>query len=507
MLPLGLSFQIEDGTPVRLLWEVLEGMDFTATITAPEAENTAVSARGKTAILLFGAMNGIFSTRSLEEACKNDIRYMWLLDGHRAPDHSTLSRFRQFEMPVIMEELFRQLMVLLYELGEIDYETAFIDGTKLEANANRYSFVWKKSVEKHLARLREKAEKRLLEIGVVEPVSPELLHHTAMRLYEEMAALGIQAVYGKGHHKSIQQRLANELEQLAGKWEEYEQHLAVIGDERNSYSKTDHDATFMHMKEDHMRNGQLKAAYNMQVAVNSEYIVGFGAFNDRNDSGTLIPFLKALQQLHRRKYKSVTADAGYESHENYAYLEENEQLSFIKPSNYESSKKKNKNWVGRAEDMQYCPDDDCFICAAGKTLIRSGSKTRKSKTGYESKVSLYTCTECMGCAFRHKCSRSTTNNDTKQIGICWDFAKLREDSLANIQSDKGIVLRVNRSIQSEGTFGVLKQDWGFRRFLTRGKHNITTEFAILAFAFNIKKLHAKIQQNRTGTQLFEVRIA
>ena len=500
---MGIAFEIPEDSPVRLLWEVLEGIDFAAFESGfKRSRNSTADAREMTGLLVFGAMNGVYSSRKLEEAGNNDIRYMWLLGGKRAPDHSTIARFRAERLPLEMAALFGQLLKRLCELGETDYETVFIDGTKLEANANRYSFVWKKSVERHLSRLREKA----VALTRSTEASPAALRALAEAKRAEMAALGLVAVSGSGRRKSAQQKTAEELEAMAAKWEGYERHLGIMGPGRNSYSKTDHDATFMRMKDDHMRNGQLKAAYNLQLAVNGEYIVGYGAFEDRNDSGTMIPFLKALEALHGKRYKSITADAGYESHENYAYLDAAEQLSFVKPANYESNKKKNKKWIGRFENMDYDARADSFTCPAGKTLRFTGKRTRTSKTGYESMVSIYTCKACAGCPLRPKCSRAQ-DATTKQLQVCWDFELHRARSLANITSEKGICYRVNRSIQVEGAFGVLKQDWGFRRFLTRGKQNILTEFGILAFAFNVKKLHTKRQQNRSGTQLFEANIA
>lgn len=125
---------------------------------------------------------------------------------------------------------------------------------------------------------------------------------------------------------------------MLSKWEDYEKKLFTMGNTRNSFSKTDPDATFMHMKEAHMRNGQLKPGYNVQIAVNSEYITGVAAFSNRTDSGTMQPFLKWLQQRHGQKYRDVVADAGYESLDNYLYLEESGQISFIKPINYETQK-------------------------------------------------------------------------------------------------------------------------------------------------------------------------
>lgn len=507
-LPLGYTVRISEDAPVRLLWEVMEGMNFTALESSHSrtGRNTAASVREMTSLIIFGAMNQVFSSRKLEEAGNNDIRYMWLLSGKKSPDHTVISRFRKEKLPQVMESLFSELMYYLYKLGETDYETVFIDGTKVEANANRYSFVWKKSIEKHLAKLQTKAAAFVNKLGIEEPATDELMVSLSAMLRRDMAEKGLDWVSGRGRRKSEQQRQIEELEAMAAKWDEYEKHLSIMGEGRNSYSKTDPDATFMRMKEDHMRNGQLKAAYNVQLAVNSEYITGYEVFENRNDSGTLIPFLNALEILHNRKYKSVTADAGYESHENYAALEECKQLSFIKPTNYETSKKKTQKWVGRYEDMDYDGETDSFTCKAGKTLSFTGKYTRKSATGFERVVSNYRCTDCAGCELRAKCSRAK-DETTKDLGVCWEFELHRAQSRENITSEKGICYRMNRSIQVEGAFGVIKQDWGFRRFLLRGRQNILTELGIIAFAFNIKKLLAKRRQNRSGTQLFEMNTA
>lgn len=495
-LPIGVTYLIREDEPVRLLWEVLEGMDF----TAHEKENATWSTRELFAIWVLGMQTGRFSNRKLEEGCRNDIRYMWLLDGKRAPDHSTLSRFRQKVLPGLLEDLFGQQMAYLRDLGEIDYETVYVDGTKLEANANRYSFVWRKRVEKHLARLKEKAT------GFCEGAcTASKLEEQAHLLRAEMARQGIEPAHGKGHHKHPLQRKIEQLEAMAAKWRGYEQQLSILGIGRNSYAKTDKDATFMRMKEDHMRNGQLKPAYNVQLAVNSEYIVGYGVFSDRTDSGTLKPMLQTMTKQHGRRYKSVTADAGYESLENYTCLDESEQQSFLKPIHYQQRKKKT-GWVGRMEDMVYDPEADAFIGQNGKKLAFAYKGKQRSGTGFESEYSLYECTRCDGCPLRQRCSKAEQQH-TKQLRVCWDFVHKRQRSLQNISSDKGIRYRVNRSIQVEGAFGVLKQDWGFRRFLTRGNTNVLAQIGLLAFAFNISKLHAKLQNNRTGTQLFQVDIA
>ena len=280
-----------------------------------------------------------------------------------------------------------------------------------------------------------------------------------------------------------------------------------MGESRNSYSKTDPDSTFMRMKDDQMRNGQLKPAYNVQIAVNSEYITGIDVFSDRNDYGTFVPFLKHLQRSHGIRYKEVTADAGYESLENYLFLEENGQVSFIKPTNYDARKtKKFKKQIGRIENMTYDPEEDCFICAEGRKLPLRQEST-ELLNGHFITTARYRCENCKDCPSRSACSQSKKLEKPKEITLNKTFWEKRAQSQANITSEHGIHLRVCRSIQVEGAFGLLKTDFGFRRFMTRGKRNIRIELFFLAMAFNLKKLWMKQEKGRLKTHLSKIRVA
>ena len=506
IFPLNMELQIPEDAPVHMLSEILDRMDFGCLERAEKrGAQRKIPGRILFGVLGFGEINGQYSSRRIEECCRYDIRYRWLLEGCDAPDHSTISRFRGEALPDVAKELFGQLIVHLAGMNEIDYEHLFVDGTKQESYANRYSFVWRKSVEKRLLKLREKAAELL---GSATNVPDLDMVRQALAAQEQLCKKNrIEFVSGKGKRKCPEQKRWETLREIAAKWEEYETQLSIMGNGRNSYSKTDHDATFMRMKDDHMRNAQLKPGYNVQIGVSSEYIVGIEAFSNRSDSGTFVPFMQSVEQLHGRKFASVTTDAGYESLENYLYLEENEQLCFIKPINYETSKKRrNNHWVGRREDMEYCPEQDVFFCQGGRALWPAGSKTRKSETGFVSSATVYRCENCESCHLRSSCTRAKDGKN-KQLEVNREFLRLRENATENITSPAGIQLRVNRSITVEGAFGIIKEDYAFRRFLLRGKRKIQTELFLLAFAFNVRKLHARTLSNRKGSRLFEVRIA
>ena len=261
----------------------------------------------------------------------------------------------------------------------------------------------------------------------------------------------------------------------------------------------------MHMKEDHMRNSQLKPGYNVQIGVESEYVVGVGIYSDRSDTGTLIPFLNNLSDRLNVRYKNIVADSGYESEENYVYLENKNHTYYIKPQTYEKWKKRNfKNDISKRENMYYDSENDEYICHNEKRLKVKSTSTKASATGYKSSVTIYECENCEECKFKAKCTKS---NGNKHLTVSKNFIVRRQISYDNITSEIGIKLRTNRSIQVEGAFGVLKEDYNFKRFLTRGKKSVLTEFLLLCFGFNINKYHSKIQNNRCGKYLHEIKIA
>ena len=503
---MNLDVYIEENSQVMVLNDVINDIYYTADYTVESEWTGDIPEDIMMKILIFGYMNGAFSSRRIEQLCKRDIYFWWLLDGYKKPDHCMISRFRK-KMGEQIERVFYDVVRYLLNIGEISGENLFIDGTKIEANANRYTFVWKKAVSKNEQKLRAKLPCILDEIdsayGIRFPENTPVQDMTAA-LSSLMTKLWIVRVTGKGHHKSSYQKALEKLEEYAEKLTQYEYYNSLF-DGRNSFSKTDTDATFMRMKEDHMKNGQLKPGYNIQAAVEGEYILGIDVSSERSDVNTLIPFLDKLGSLELFVLKNVICDAGYESEENYLYLKTHGLASYIKPVNYEQQKKKsNRTKYGRPENMEYHELGDIFVCEAGRILWRVGTKHEKSKTGFVSEKAVYRCESCEGCPYRQNCTRSKGD---KTLSVSHRFKELREESLNNITTELGKQLRVNRSIQSEGAFGVLKQDYGFRRFLCRGCKNIRTEFLLLALSYNIKKLFSKISQNRCGVSLFKLKTA
>ena len=513
VMPLNFEVLIPEDDSVRLLSQITEELDYTDLKMAysSKGRNPAVPARILFQILVYAYMNGIYSSRKIERACRRDINFIWLLERSPAPDHNTIARFRSGRLSDTLEKLFNQLVLKLNTLSEISFENLFVDGTKIEANANKYTFVWKKAVDKNELKLKEKTGKLITEINKEYTKAHEVSDKVANTLEEIILDLGkekvekeIEFVYGTGKRKSKLQRHMEKANEHLERHQKYDKYNGIF-DGRNSFSKTDTDATFMHMKEDHMRNSQLKPGYNVQIGVEGGYVVGVDIFSERSDQLTLIPFLDKLKNNFPYQFKNVIADAGYESEENYLYLEQNKHNPYIKPQIYEQWKKKNfKNLIGKRENMDYDSENNTYTCNQGRKLAAIGIGKRTTKSGYEAQITTYECESCEGCSVKNRCTRAKGN---RKMDVSRMFLEKRAVSWQNIMTPQGIMLRMNRSIQVEGVFGITKEDYGFRRFFTREKHNVKTEYLLLCFGFNINRLHQKIQSKKTGQLLYKKEVA
>lgn len=513
-LPLELGGLIPEDDSVRLLSHELEELDYTKLYLAYSAKgrNPAVDPKTMFKILTYAYSQNIYSSRKIEKACRRDINFMWLLAGQKAPDHTTIARFRTGFLADACEDLFYQFVRKLFERHFVSGETLFIDGTKLEACANKYTFVWKKSVGRWESRMSEQIEAAIQLLNTEYNCCFSWSQDERVAKLQEICSYlnlycrehQISMVYGRGNRKPVHQKYLEMFEKFLSRQILYDLHHSRF-EGRNSYSKTDPDATFMHMKDDHMRNAQLKPGYNVQIGVDSEFIISAGIFQDRNDYGTLIPFLKEQESRSGYRYPSITADAGYEREENYVYLEETGQTPYIKPQLYEKWKKRSfKKDISRRENMRYLEEGDVYVCHNNRLLWPAGMTSRKSVSGYRSRVTIYECEDCNGCKHRENCTKSKKN---KKLYVSKVFIEKQKRSYENICTEAGIRYRVNRSIQVEGAFGVLKNDYEFQRFLLRGKTKVKLEILLLCFGYNINKLHTKIQNERLKNYLFEVKSA
>ena len=520
-LPLEMETMIPADDPVRLLSAFVEGMNLSELYKSYDRiRKNQASPRQMLKIMVYAAMNGIYSSRDIETACRRDINFMYLLEGKPVPDHATIARFISLHLSTCSRDLLAEVTSALLSLGEISGRTVFIDGTKIEAAANKYTFVWKRAVTKNQARLFEKITALIAECeslyGLRIVYQGKISLHTMKRLRKKLYKIkqeeNIVFVHGSGKRKSQLQRSIETLESYIDKLKEYTKKLYICGD-RNSYSKTDPDATFMRLKEDAMLNGQLKPAYNLQHAVDAQYITWLDVSPRPGDVTVMVPFLRDMEEHLRFRYTEIVADAGYESEEAYVFMDKNGQKAYLKPQNYEISRtRKYRKDISRRENMTYIEAEDCYICSNNRKLSVQYEHKKRNRNGYRSTETIYECEDCSGCPYKEQCihgnnCKTPMELRKKRIWVSKVMKEKRQEALERITTEYGTQLRMNRSIQAEGSFAVIKEDMKFRQYLYRGRENVLAQSVLVAVAHNINKLHFKIQGGRTGQFLTDLKTA
>lgn len=501
-LQLKLNFNtdlyVEDNGKVQLVRNMIKEMklDFLKDMYRKNGRKPAVDPITMLQIILFCYSEGVFSCRKIADACKYDLRCIYLLNGESPPSYSAINDFR-LKLVNQKENLLETMIKILETSGIVDLESIYIDGTKVESSANRYTFVWRKNIERYQESIRQKLIEELHLSDKISLEDARKILEAQYLIVKELCS-DVEFVYGKGNRKTPEQREYERLQHYLFKLKEYEGHLIIMGD-RNSYSKTDIDATFMRMKEDHMRNGQLKPAYNLQFAAASDFIVSLGVYPNPNDMQTLKPTVEKLIDKYGSSIKNIVADSGYESIENYKYLEEAKRKAYIKPSNHEQKKKrKYKKEIGRRENMSYLETEDAYQCKAGKKLTRQKDTYRTRPSGYKEILRVYACKTCKDCPYNKECVKYSKkeNPDQKKVVYSPEFEELRKKSEERIHSDKGIEERINRSIQAEGVFSKLKDGLQYTRYRHRGTEKVLLEMTLMSIAINLNTLHSKIVNDR-----------
>jgi len=439
-------------------------------------------------VVVYSYVRNIYSSRKMEEALKENIHFMWLSGGNR-PDHNTLARFRSGRLRTSLREVFSQVVVLLSESGLVSLEESYVDGTKIEASAGRYTFVWGKSVKTNKEKLVRRVNELLAYADEVEEaesqtpvlefeqVSPEKLKATVQSINERLKEVAVP--------KAVRQvlRLAEkEWPERLMRYQEQEKILAG----RGSYSKTDPDATFMRMKEDHLGNGQLKPAYNLQLSTQNQYATHFSVHRTPSDTASFIPHLEGYQDALGVSPKAVTADAGYGSQENYDFLEENESEAFVKYPRFHQDQRLKKNPFNSSY-WPYDAETDTLVCPAGKRLVCESEHTEKTARGYLKTIAVYQASGCAGCSLRSTCFKGEGNREV-ELNHRLNEHRAKANKLLN--SEEGIIRRKRRCCEVETVFGQVKQNKGFRRLLLRGIEKVEVELGLLLLACNLRKLAA-----------------
>lgn len=499
LLPMKLEDIIPEKHLVRVVNQVIDEMDIEPVLKQYKGGGTSsYHPRMMLKVLIYAYTQKTFSSRSIAKAIRENINYMWLSGGN-APNFRTINRFRGKILGEVIDEVFVEVLDYMNESGYIKLENYFIDGTKIEANANRYSFVWRRSTEGYQRKLRKKVHELLEEVERVNAEEDERYGDKDIEELGDEAEIDSQGLRDlaerlnkKLKFKPKDKQLKKAVKKLARdfipRMEKYERYEETF-EGRNSFSKTDEDATFMCMKEDHMRNRKLKPGYNVQIGTEGQFVIGYSIHQKPGDSPCLIPHMEKIRAQLGRMPDKIIADAGYGSEENYAYMAENGVAAYVKFSTYDREQKKRRKIPDRetywASNWKYDEIQDEIVCPQGKRLIYEKTRSERTDNGYLTKRRVYHCDECGNCPVRDQCTQSKYGRRAMMSVRLRQFRTLATKRLLSME---GKQLRSQRLIEAEAVFGRLKQNWGFRRFLLRGMKNVNTEWGLLCMAHNIAKL-------------------
>ena len=487
-IPPTLEELIPQAHPVRIVNEVINKLNIEPLLKAYHIRgSSSYHPQLLLKVLVYGYVTNVYSSRKLAAACQESIYFMWL-SSMSYPDHNTINRFRGVRLKDALRSVFEDVVKLLAEEGLLSIEEINTDGTKIEASANKYTFVWKKSIQTH----KEKMTRQLTEIwqyaqniAADEDKMPEPPDFTIIDSGKVKAAVDQlnEKLAGK---KNIDKKMKDKLKYVTKNYPEniarYERQEAILG-ARNSYSKTDTDATFMRMKEDHMKNGQLKPGYNVQISTSNQYIVNYTIHPNPTDTTTLSAHIAQHEASFGKAPKVITADAGYGSEENYTLLEKKEVTAFVKYSMFDKQQHENHNskFPFASDKLFYNPQKDCYICPMGQQMDFIGNYTRKTSTGFEQTAKRYQAKNCGNCPLNGACHKSKGN---RVIEINENLKRQKQKAFELLNTEEGIRRRKKRCFDVEPVFGNIKQNHGFRRFMLRGQEKVTIEWGLIAIAQN-----------------------
>ena len=433
------------------------------------------------AAVLYCFTFGKGSLRNIEEMCHYDLRVIYIMDGEM-PSHMTISNFINEKIKPNIKKIYSALTTAIVRECGIDTSILFIDGSKFEADANKYKFVWKplKLHNKLSDKIRTILNKYGIDRGIpAEGIIPvDMVAKKLNELAEKLSVYNLELKENRQYK--------DDFEIMSGylsKSIEYEEKEKICGPNRNSYYKTDKDATAMCLKEDYYSGlgSNMHAAYNVQFGVSDGIIIWCMVSQSRNDYDDFVPFLDEYERIYQVLPDNVVADAGYGSFKNYRYLKSSIITSYVKHSSWEG------NVSGHNPFPYRVNVDKTITCLNGNigNPIDIEGRHVKNKGSYFYKVE-----GCMECPFSSFCKRYMANKDSdfRIFEVNVELRELIQESEENLLSVKGIEMRVNRSSQVEGAFGIIKQDFGYERFRRTGIENVSMELMLICIGFNIRKL-------------------
>lgn len=495
LLPPSYEDLVPENDPVRVVNEVIERIDISGLEGSYKGGGTSsYHPRMLLKVIVYAYLRNMYSSRKIEQALSENVYFMWLAGGAR-PDHNTINDFRGKRLKEHLKKIFNQVVVLMAEQGVLSLKELTLDGTKLEANANRYTFVWGKAIRvsrERIARQLQELWAYVEEVYADEEQQPNTPDYEAIdpeAVSETIRAINV-ALNDKEIEPKVRQKLNYAKKNWPGKLREYEEREKQLKG-RSSLSKTDPDATFMRMKEDHMRNGQLKPGYNVQASTAGHYILNYTLGQTTSDTSLLKDHIEDHIESYDLVPESLTADAGYGSEENYDFLEEKGITAFVKYNYFDKQMRDRKYRENpfNADNLHYNAETDTYTCPAGQPMTYIGDRKRKTAADFLQTHRLYQARNCEGCPMRGPSHKSEGNRIIERNP---NLNRHRQKIRELLTSEEGVEKRRQRW-KVEAVFGNIKQNKGFRRFMLRGLEKVSTEVGLIALAHNLQRFsHADL---------------
>ena len=496
LLPPCLGDYLPENHKARVVSAIIDRLDISEIEKGYKGGGTSsYNPRMLLKVIVYAYLNNVYSGRQMEKLLVENIAYMWL-SGMQRPDFRTINIFRSRRLSGKFDGIFTQIVRLLNEEGLVSLKVQYIDGTKIESASNKYTFVWKGSTEKNKARLEagvksvlETAEKAL-NIENADDEQELTADDMARRAENILNKMDGEGISDRKMRKAVEKVRTEKAPKMRG----YEEKLEILGN-RNSYSKTDPDATFMRMKEDAMNNGQTKPGYNIQISTENQYITNYGIFWRPTDQGTLIPFLESFKERYGRQSGEVCADSGYGSEQNYEYMFGEGITPYVKYNMFHAEdKRKRRENPFLVPNLYYNAEEDYYVCPMGQHMEHTADVTVVSDLGYESRISKYRAQNCTGCPLRGLCYKGAA--DRRVIEVNHKNNAYRSEVKRLLTSERGLYHRSNRPIEPEAVFGDIKFNHGFKRFRLKSNDKVKVEFGLVALAHNLRKYIVQNERKR-----------
>lgn len=509
LLPPSLGDLVPQTHPARIVSRVIDHLDISSIESKYKGGGTSCyNPRMLIKILVYSYMCNTFSGRKIERQLKENIIYMWL-SGYSTPDFRTLNLFRSQRLNGDFESIFAQVVELIHREGLVTLDVQYIDGTKIESVANKYTFVWKGAVDTYDERLKTKVDAVLRQAEkVISSDEDQISTTTGMNADEFQRRVDNIVEKIEKVPSEMQKEIKKINKESLPKMKEYERHKEIL-QERGSYSKTDQDATFMRMKEDYMGNGQLKPGYNVQISTENQYITNYGIYQKPGDTTTLIDYLESFNRKYHRQSNEIVADSGYGSEQNYDYMLDNKIIPYVKYNYFHMDIRKERKRPSDAYKLTlpyYNSDEDYFVCSMGQHMTYIGNRSRKSETGHVGEYRKYMAQDCSKCPIKGVCTKAKGN---RIYEVNLNLMKQKKLVRELLTSERGLEHRSKRPIEPEAVFGQIKYNSGFKRFRLKSIPKVSVEFGLIALAHNLRKyarIVLSIDNNSPQKLLFQQRI-